>query len=61
LREAEVLARDGDEFVPPQRPGIADQQAGAVAAGDEAPDLGGGQRRRLPRRGAVPADRLSAT
>ena len=26
--EAHVLARDGDQFAPPQRPGIAEQQQG---------------------------------
>jgi hypothetical protein len=61
--EADVFALDGDQPAPPQRPGEAEQQEGAVAgageaavaAGEQAADLGGGQRRGLAGRGAVPA------
>ncbi|WP_240046969.1 hypothetical protein [Paracraurococcus ruber] len=56
-----MLDIDADQFAAAQRPGIAQQQQGAVAqagevgaAGpDQAADLGGGQRRRLPGRAGM--------
>ena len=56
--KGDVLAVDADELGAPQRPGIADQQQGAVAqareaavtAADQPADLRRGQRRGLARR-----------
>ena len=59
-----MLALDGDQLAPPQRPGIAEQKQGVVAgageatvaAGDQAANLHRRLCRGLPRRGTVLAE-----